>query len=103
GKNKKGKDLKNIPVTVYGEEGEFAIRNQLAFDKYSGKILSNKPHQELTTAEKYAYANYDIHTGSYFGFIGKIIWFIAALICTSLPVTGFLIWLGKQKKKGIKA
>lgn len=103
GKNKKGKDLKNIPVTVYGEEGKFAVRNQLAFDQYSGKLLSNKPYQEISNAEKYAYANYDIHTGSYFGIIGKIIWFITGLICTSLPVTGFLVWLGKQKKKGIKA
>lgn len=101
GKNKKGKELKNIPVTVYGEDGKFAIRNQLIFDKYSGKLLCNKPHQKLNNAEKYANANYDIHTGSYFGIVGKIIWFIAGLICTSLPVTGFLVWLGK-KKKGIK-
>ncbi|GAA4163891.1 PepSY-associated TM helix domain-containing protein [Chryseobacterium ginsenosidimutans] len=101
GKNKKGKELKNIPVTVYGEDGKFAIRNQLVFDKYSGKLLSNKPHQKLNNAEKYANANYDIHTGSYFGIVGKIIWFITGLICTSLPVTGFLVWLGK-KKKGIK-
>ncbi|ANF50804.1 peptidase [Chryseobacterium glaciei] len=101
-KNKKGKDLKNIPVSVYGEDGKFAIRNQLVFDKYSGKLLANKPHQQLNNAEKYANANYDIHTGSYFGLFGKIIWFIAGLICTSLPVTGFLVWLGKQKKKGIK-
>lgn len=102
GKNKKGKELKNIPVTVYGEDGKFAVRNQIVFDKYSGKLLSNKPHQELNTAEKYANANYDIHTGSYFGLAGKIIWFIAGLICTSLPVTGFLVWLGKKKKKAIK-
>jgi uncharacterized iron-regulated membrane protein len=102
GKNKKGKDLKNIPVSVYGEDGKFAIRNQLVFDKYSGKLLSNKPHQELNNAEKYANANYDIHTGSYFGIVGKIIWFLAGLICTSLPVTGFLVWLGKKKKKAIK-
>ncbi|WP_294285350.1 PepSY-associated TM helix domain-containing protein [uncultured Chryseobacterium sp.] len=102
GKNKKGKPLSNIPVTVYGEDGRFAVRNQLAFDKYSGKLLLNKPHQKLNIAEKYAHANYDIHTGSYFGIIGKIIWFIAGLICTSLPVTGFLVWLGKRKKKGIK-
>lgn len=102
GKNKKGKDLKNIPVSVYGEDGKFAIRNQLVFDKYSGKLLANKPHQQLNNAEKYANANYDIHTGSYFGLFGKIICFIAGLICTSLPVTGFLVWLGKQKKKGIK-
>lgn len=102
GKNKKGKELKNIPVTVYGEDGKFAVRNQIVFDKYSGKLLSNKPHQELNNAEKYANANYDIHTGSYFGLAGKIIWFIAGLICTSLPVTGFLVWLGKKKKKAIK-
>jgi uncharacterized iron-regulated membrane protein len=101
GKNKKGKDLKNIPVSVYGEDGKFAIRNQLVFDKYSGKLLSNKPHQKLNNAEKYANANYDIHTGSYFGIVGKIIWFITGLVCASLPVTGFLVWLGK-KKKGIK-
>lgn len=101
GKNKKGKELKNIPVSVYGEDGKFTIRNQLVFDKYSGKLLSNKPHQKLNNAEKYANANYDIHTGSYFGIVGKIIWFITGLICTSLPVTGFLVWLGK-KKKGIK-
>jgi len=100
GKNKKGKELKNIPVIIYGEDGKFAIRNQLVFDKYSGKLLADKPHQNLTNAEKYANANYDIHTGSYFGIIGKIIWFLAGLICASLPVTGFLVWLGK-KKKGI--
>ncbi|MPS72539.1 MAG: PepSY domain-containing protein [Chryseobacterium sp.] len=101
GKNKKGKDLKNIPVTIYDKDGQFAIRNQLIFDKYSGKLLANKPHQKLNNAEKYANANYDIHVGSYFGLFGKIIWFAAGLVCTSLPVTGFLLWLGK-KKKGIK-
>jgi uncharacterized iron-regulated membrane protein len=102
GKTKKGKKLKNIPVTVYGKEGRFAVRNQLIFDKHSGKLLLNKPHQKLTAAEKYANANYDIHTGSYFGLLGKIIWFLAGIICTSLPVTGFLIWWGKRKKQGKK-
>lgn len=102
GKNKKGKDLKNIPITIYGEEGRFSERNTLIFDKYSGKLLANKPHQKLSNAEKYANANYDIHTGSYFGLFGKIIWFITGLICTSLPVTGFLVWWGKQKKQGKK-
>ncbi|MEY8758124.1 PepSY-associated TM helix domain-containing protein [Chryseobacterium tongliaoense] len=102
GKNKKGKELKNIPITVYQKEGRFSERNLLVFDKYSGKILSNKPHQKLNTAEKYANANYDIHTGSYFGIVGKIIWFIAGLVCTSLPVTGFMVWWGKRKKQGKK-
>ncbi|WP_040992809.1 PepSY-associated TM helix domain-containing protein [Chryseobacterium oranimense] len=102
GKNKKGKELKNIPVTIYGKDGRFSERNTLVFDKYSGKLLAVKPHQKLNNAEKYANANYDIHTGSYFGLFGKILWFITGLICTSLPVTGFLVWWGKQKKLGKK-
>lgn len=102
GKNKKGKELKNIPVTIYGKEGRFSERNTLVFDKYSGKLLIEKPHQKLSNAEKYANANYDIHTGSYFGLFGKILWFMTGLICTSLPVTGFLVWWGKQKKQGKK-
>ncbi|KFF09359.1 PepSY-associated TM helix domain-containing protein [Chryseobacterium luteum] len=102
GKNKKGKELKNIPVTIYGKEGRFSERNTLVFDKYSGKLLTEKPHQKLSNAEKYANANYDIHTGSYFGLFGKILWFMTGLICTSLPVTGFLVWWGKQKKQGKK-
>ncbi|MGN7755901.1 PepSY-associated TM helix domain-containing protein [Chryseobacterium sp. 22532] len=102
GKNKKGKELKNIPVTIYGQEGRYSERNTLVFDKYSGKLLKDKPHQKLSNAEKYANANYDIHTGSYFGLFGKILWFITGLICTSLPVTGFLVWWGKQKKQGKK-
>lgn len=102
GKNKKGKELKNLPVTIYGDEGRFSERSLLTFDKYSGKLLADKPHQKLTIAEKYSNANYDIHTGSYFGIVGKIIWFIAGLICTSLPVTGFMVWWGKRKKQGKK-
>ncbi|CAH0129175.1 PepSY-associated TM helix domain-containing protein [Chryseobacterium sp. Bi04] len=102
GKNKKGKELKNLPVTIYGQEGRFSERSLLTFDKYSGKLLADRSHQKLTIAEKYSNANYDIHTGSYFGIVGKIIWFIAGLMCTSLPVTGFLVWWGKRKKQGKK-
>lgn len=43
--------------------------------------------------------NYDIHIGAIGGIAGKIIAFLASLVCASLPVTGFLIWWGKYQKK----
>jgi len=43
--------------------------------------------------------NYDIHVGAIAGLTGKVIAFIASLVCASLPVTGFLIWWGKKYKK----
>lgn len=40
-----------------------------------------------------------LHTGKIYGLFSKILYFIACLIATSLPVTGTIIWLNKLKKK----
>lgn len=40
-----------------------------------------------------------IHTGEIYGTFSKIIYFLACLIATSLPITGTLIWLNKMKKR----
>jgi uncharacterized iron-regulated membrane protein len=46
--------------------------------------------------------NYDIHVGQILGLPGKIIAFLVSLICASLPITGFIVWLGKRKKSKSK-
>ncbi|MGY0037795.1 PepSY domain-containing protein [Pedobacter sp. NJ-S-72] len=40
-----------------------------------------------------------LHLGDVYGMFTKLIYFLACLIATSLPVTGTLIWLNKMKKK----
>lgn len=40
-----------------------------------------------------------IHTGELFGLFSKIIYCLSALMATSLPITGMLIWWNKRKKK----
>jgi len=52
----------------------------------------------LTTADKIARMNYDIHVGAVLGLPGKILMFFASLIAASLPITGFLIWRGRRKR-----
>jgi uncharacterized iron-regulated membrane protein len=42
--------------------------------------------------------NYDIHVGAIAGLPGKILAFLISLLCSSLPVTGFLVWYGKKVK-----
>jgi uncharacterized iron-regulated membrane protein len=54
---------------------------------------------EAKTADKIFRMNYDIHTGAILGLTGKFIAFFASLIAASLPVTGFMIWMGRKKKK----
>lgn len=44
-------------------------------------------------------SNYSLHVGAIGGLPTKIIYFIASLICASLPLTGFYIWWGRKKKQ----
>jgi uncharacterized iron-regulated membrane protein len=80
--------------TYYGSDA-------LQFDQYSGKLLHRRNNSEKNGGEKLVEMNYDIHVGAIAGLTGKIIAFIASLICASLPVTGFIIWWGKRRKKGV--
>ena len=41
--------------------------------------------------------NYDIHVGSALGLTGKIIAFLTSLLIATLPVTGLMIWYGRNK------
>lgn len=50
-------------------------------------------------ADKLMRMNYDIHVGAIWGLPGKILAFCASLIAASLPITGFMIWWGRRKKK----
>ena len=65
----------------------------------SGKMTPAPMFSEKNNGEKLDQMNYDIHVGSILGLPGKILAFFASLISASLPVTGFLIWYGRRKKK----
>jgi len=72
------------------------------YDQYTLKEIQVKHlygrYKDLTTADKIARMNYDIHVGAILGLPGKVLAFFASLICASLPVTGFIIWWGRKNK-----
>jgi uncharacterized iron-regulated membrane protein len=68
-------------------------------DQYSGEILAKKLWDDKNAGEILQEANYNIHVGAILGFPGKLLAFFASLVSASLPVTGFMIWWGRKKKK----
>lgn len=76
--------------------------DELQFDRYSAKLLSRRNDSHKNRGERLLEMNYDIHVGAIGGLPGKIIAFIASLICASLPVTGFYVWWNKKKKTKTK-
>jgi uncharacterized iron-regulated membrane protein len=97
---------KTDPYAVYynPDEGKtyrrfFRFFDRTTMEEIKGGGVLGHPIDGSSTADKIYRMNYDLHTGSILGLPGKIIAFFASLICASLPVTGFLVWWGKKKKK----
>jgi uncharacterized iron-regulated membrane protein len=91
-----------IGVGAYPKSMHYASASGYEFDKYNGKLLKTYAYDKKSPGLKLNEMNYDIHVGQIFGLTTKIIAFLASLICASLPITGFIIWLGKRKKSKSK-
>jgi uncharacterized iron-regulated membrane protein len=87
-----------IYVVGYKDGETYYGSDVLQFDQYTGRLLHRRNNKEKNSGERLIEMNYDIHVGAIGGLTGKIIAFIASLVCASLPVTGFLIWWGKRRR-----
>ena len=77
----------------------FAGSDQLFIDQYGGEIIHKNIFSEKPLNKQIAALIKPIHMGYVFGTFSKILYFIACLIATSLPITGTIIWINKLKKK----
>jgi uncharacterized iron-regulated membrane protein len=87
-----------VGITAYAKSLHYGHSDFYYFDKYSGKLLQSLPYTKKSAGMKLNDLNYDLHVGQALGLFGKIIAFLASLVCASLPITGFILWLGKRKK-----
>lgn len=77
------------------------IANSLVLDK-SGKVLHKEMFEDKPLNVQIASLIKPIHLGEIYGTFSKVLYFIACLIATSLPVTGTIIWINKLGKKPAK-
>ncbi len=87
-----GMHINLVPGTYYKHHHAY-------YDQYTGKFVAEENYKDANMGEKVIGANYDIHVGAILGLPGKILAFTVSLICSALPVTGFLIWRGRNNKK----
>ncbi|GAB3250964.1 PepSY-associated TM helix domain-containing protein [Larkinella harenae] len=69
-------------------------------DQYTLQELPSSSVQidNLGLADWLRRTNYALHVGAIGNLPTKISYFVASLICASLPVTGFYVWWGRRKK-----
>lgn len=85
-------------IQVRMEKNRTGIFYGYSFNQKTGQLDELKSSDNLQLGSRVTSLNYDLHVGSIGGIYTKILAFLASLVCTSLPVTGFIIWLNKYKK-----
>lgn len=93
-----------IEVVINHKPGTYYNSDYYHYDQYSGKLLPAQgsfdgSFSTASFADKLVRLNYDVHVGAVLGFAGKLLAFFASLVAASLPITGFLIWRGRKKRK----
>ena len=87
----------------YDGWGNSRASDKYNFDESVGTLLSVQEY--AGTAEKSRVRGwvYSLHTGSWGGVVVKLLYFLAALLGTALPLTGYYFWIkrlyGKRKQK----
>ena len=93
---------RGVPVVISKNKRGFfapAAADKVLMNATSGQIIKTDVFTDKPFNERVAGSIKAIHTGSVYGIFTKLLYFIACLIATTLPLTGTLIWLNKLKKK----
>jgi len=72
--------------------------DKIYLDQYTSAPIKTEIFSEKPFKERVSNSIKALHVGDVYGKFSKIIYFLACLIATSLPVTGTLIWINKLKK-----
>jgi uncharacterized iron-regulated membrane protein len=87
-----------ITVTKENTNAVIVSSDMAYFDAKNGSLIKKVPFEKLSLGAKIRKMITPTHTGSLLGWPGKILALLVALFTASLPISGFLIWLGKRKK-----
>lgn len=105
--NYKGKTVIGLPtdqnpvysIRKYNDASLSPVTSdQLVIDK-TGMVREKEIFSEKPFNVQVASLIKPLHVGDIFGTFSKIIYFLACLIATSLPITGTIIWINKLRKK----
>lgn len=90
-----------------GGLGNTRATDRYTFDKATGQVTSATLYADSQAQGKMRGWIFSVHTGSFGGLFTRILWFLAALLGASLPLTGYYLWIRRlymrHKHAGNKA
>lgn len=77
--------------------GNTRAADRYTFDVRTGRITSVTKYADAARQGKLRGWIYSVHVGSFGGLFTRILWFVAALMGASLPLTGYYLWLRRLR------
>lgn len=103
----RARNVKFDNITVSDGTADVAfggLGNQRAADKYTfnpadGRITSVSLYADSDKSSKIRGWIMSVHMGSWGGMFTRILWFIAALFGSTLPITGYYLWIRRLRRR----
>jgi sulfite reductase (NADPH) flavoprotein alpha-component len=73
--------------------------NTLAVSATDGTVVRHERYASKRAGEKFMSSIFAIHSGSFFGLAGVIIYMLASLTMPLFTVTGWMMYLGRRQRK----
>lgn len=87
-------------ASVYsGRLGNRRAADKYSFDTATGRITGISLYKDADAPDKIRGWIYSVHVGSWGGMLTRILWFLAALMGASLPLTGYYLWIKRLVKR----
>ncbi|MGY2366854.1 PepSY domain-containing protein [Pseudomonas azotoformans] len=90
------------PATVYyllNNSPHDRALNQINLDPATGEVKSHDRYASKTLGSQLLTSVYALHTGSYFGLVGRIILTLSSVLMPLFFITGWLLYLDRRRKK----
>ena len=83
---------------LFGRFGNTRGADRYQFDTRTGQLTGYTPYNELDKSGKIRGWIYSMHVGSWGGLLTRLLWFVAALLGATLPLTGYYLWIRRLQK-----
>ncbi|MEG8231359.1 sulfite reductase flavoprotein subunit alpha [Pseudomonas orientalis] len=90
------------PATVYyllDSSPHDRALNQINLDPATGEVTAHERYASKSLKAQLLTSVYALHTGSYFGLVGRIVLTVSALLMPLFFITGWLLYLDRRRKK----
>lgn len=93
------KPTDQIRINKYPVRFGSKLSETVYFDGQTGDLAEVSTFDQRDRVQQFRYINRFLHTGELMGWPLQLLFFIACIIGTSLPITGTIIWINKMKRR----